>query len=534
MDLSTLSPEQKYAYDKFCKGENLFISGPGGTGKTKLIEYLVHQSKSTAQAHQVCAMTGCAAILLNCNARTLHSWSGIRLCKGQKDQIISGVLKNRTALSAWRKTNILVVDEVSMMSLKIFDIIEEIARIARRSSLPFGGLQVVFTGDFFQLPPVSTTGETDTELFCFESTNWLRVFPLANHVILKTIFRQTDPLYKEILLQVRTGDLTEENKKILQGYVKREYDPEQHNGCIPTKLFPTRAKTDYLNATMFAKLKEKEFVFECDRKTQCKTFLETNKAISPEYLSIGARMTAQEIDYEIQMLLNNTSMQQTLSLKKGCVVMCTVNLDMEQGICNGSQGIIINILENGPVPLPIVKFANGVTKPIHPHYRQSEECPTIAVGQIPLCLAWALTIHKIQGATLALADIDVGGNIFEYGQTYVALSRVQSLEGLYLTAFHAHKIKANDRVRQFYSQIPDITNYESIIPENSTELKTEDYGVPEGGQNDNEQLKSETVVNKFEEFAFGANRITECSGGERLNSDTLVKEFDPTIKRIRL
>jgi len=457
LPIHDLSLEQRYAFEKFKRGENLFITGPGGTGKTRLIEYLVNHAKSTAQPFQVCAMTGCAAILLpECNARTLHSWSGIRLAKGPKHRVVSSVVKNKSARATWRKVKLLIIDEVSMMSVKIFEILEEIARSTRLSALPFGGIQVVFTGDFFQLPPVGSSGEPDTEAFCFESAVWPRVFLRNNLVELRTIFRQTDPLYKEILLQVRTATLTKENEQILQRNVKRPFDPAQYNGCYPTKLFPTRAKTDYLNHMMFSKLESPEFVFTCVKKTACRTFLETNTALSLEQISTGANLTSAEVDYEVQQIMSNSSIQDALSLKVGAVVMCTVNLDMDQGICNGAQGIITEILDDTSIPTVIVQFVNGISRPIHPHFRQSEEYPTIALGQIPLCLAWALTIHKIQGATLAMADIDVGNQIFEYGQTYVALSRVQSLDGLYLAAFHAHRIRANERVRAFYSEFPKI------------------------------------------------------------------------------
>lgn len=139
--------------------------------------------------------------------------------------------------------------------------------------------------------------------------------------------------------------------------------------------------------------------------------------------------------------------------------MCTVNIDMESGICNGSQGTIIGVTTTGSgtgtgEALPIVKFSNGQVRTIQRHYWQSEEYPTIAIGQIPLTLAWALTIHKIQGATMSMAEIDIGQAVFEYGQTYVALSRIQTLDGLYLSAFHAHRIRANPKVTEFYKNIP--------------------------------------------------------------------------------
>jgi ATP-dependent DNA helicase PIF1 len=118
----------------------------------------------------------------------------------------------------------------------------------------------------------------------------------------------------------------------------------------------------------------------------------------------------------------------------------------------------INVSEHGNINIPIVKFTNGIVKHIYPHYWQSETYPILAIGQYPLCLAWAITIHKIQGATLTMAEMDIGQSIFEYGQTYVALSRIQSLDGLYLTAFQPHKIKANPKVIEFYRRIVPVPN----------------------------------------------------------------------------
>jgi ATP-dependent DNA helicase PIF1 len=126
---------------------------------------------------------------------------------------------------------------------------------------------------------------------------------------------------------------------------------------------------------------------------------------------------------------------------------------MEQSICNGSQGIIIDIIDNGKMKAPVVRFANGIIKTIVPHFWQSDEYPTIAISQYPLCLAWALTIHKIQGATLEMAEIDIGQGIFEFGQTYVALSRIQSLGGLYVSAFQPQKIRSHPKVVEFYKNL---------------------------------------------------------------------------------
>ena len=168
--------------------------------------------------------------------------------------------------------------------------------------------------------------------------------------------------------------------------------------------------------------------------------------------------------------------------------MCTTNIDLESGICNGSLGIIVDFHMKLGIPIPFVKFANGITREIQIQYWQSEEYPSIAIGQIPLCLAWAITIHKIQGATLSMAEMDIGRNIFEYGQTYVALSRVQSLDGLYLSGFYPENIRANPKVTLFYNQIPEV-EYEIEESDISSELDYEKYAYVENKQTENPSLE---------------------------------------------
>uniref|UniRef100_A0A6C0DV02 AAA+ ATPase domain-containing protein n=1 Tax=viral metagenome TaxID=1070528 RepID=A0A6C0DV02_9ZZZZ len=472
-----LSQEQKYALQKFKQNQNLFITGAGGTGKTKLIHYLVEYAYSQKKKIQICALTGCAAVLLGCNAKTIHSWSGIRLARGEIKKIIESVLRNRKAVNNWKRVHILVIDEVSMLSKKIFELLDIIGRKIRNNSLPFGGIQIVCTGDFFQLPPVGTPGEPDTVMFCFESERWLDIFPIENHIELKTMFRQKDPIYINILLQIRNGSIDEYGRRILKTRVNIPYDLSNNNGCIPTKLYPTRDKVEYMNETMFESLDEEEYHFTYSKKIDCRTIIENGKSLSAEQLEKCRKLTEQEIEFELDYLLKNTSCFPLLKLKKGASVLCTINLDLDNNICNGSQGVIIDIVESNGLFLPVVKFSNGVTQTFQPHYWQSEEYPSIAIGQFPLCLAWAMTIHKMQGSTLDMAEMDIGNSVFECGQSYVALSRIKSMDGLYLTAFNPDKIRTNPTVVEFYSKIPtipegsrepiDFTRYEMKEEENT-------------------------------------------------------------------
>jgi ATP-dependent DNA helicase PIF1 len=471
---SELSIEQSYAFDRFKLGHNILITGPGGTGKTKLIRHLVDYAKISGKSTQVCALTGCASILLGCNAKTIHSWSGIRLGKGPKEEIISQIMRSKFAKKNWKFVKILIIDEVSMLSMKLFEVLETAARVIRNTQKVFGGIQVVFSGDFYQLGPIGSPNEPDTCKFCFESTKWNEVFPMENHVILKTMYRQSDPKYIEILSQIRIGEISSDNVDVLKNYVKREYNQDEYNGCPLMKLFPVRNRADYVNKLMFDKIEEPIEQFEIVKMRECKTLLDSNKPIDEDVLLICNQLTKLEIETELEQLITNTPCIPDLELKKGTAVMCTVNLDMDRGICNGSMGTVIDFV--GESKSPKVLFSNGITMTLSIHFWQSEQYPTIAIGQYPLQLAWALTIHKIQGATLERAQIDIGQSIFEYGQTYVALSRIQSLDGLYLSGFQPGRIKANPTVCKFYSSIEKMGNIYSIVEqEPPSELDFEKY-----------------------------------------------------------
>lgn len=474
LNIDELSLEQKVAYDKFILGHNVFLSGPGGTGKTKLIQYFVQHATQTYKKIQVCAMTGCAANLLKqCSARTLHSWSGIKLAKGPNEEIINSVMKNFKCVNNWKKIKCLVIDEVSMLSLKIFNLLNELAKKIRYSDKPFGGIQVVFTGDFYQLPPVGNSSEPDSSLFCFQSLLWNTIFNQDDHIILKTIFRQKDQRYINILQQIRTGKIDEDSIEILKQYVNRKKDDD----ITITKLFSLRSKVDYINSTMYSKINEVEYTY--------KTIIDTNyiDCHSKHNNSKTTNVLNQKmIDYEINSLITNTPSKQILSLKIGSIVMCTVNLDLNNGICNGSQGTIVGFTNNDS-HYPIVKFYNGAIKTLSPYYWVSENYPNLAIGQIPLILAWAITIHKIQGATLKTAEIDIGKTIFESGQTYVALSRIESLDGLYLSNFDPNKIKTNKLVNKFYENIPihEYKDYEFSF--SNKELNFENYKYDDTNNN---------------------------------------------------
>ena len=447
-----LSLEQQHAFAKYSLGHNLFITGSGGTGKSYLIKTIKKDLESRGIKHAVCALTGCAAVLLNCYAKTIHSWSGIGLGVGTKEEIVDKAIRNKRATTNWKTTQVLIVDEISMMSLKIFEAIEQIAKCCKRQYLrPFGGMQVIFIGDFYQLPPVK-----DTQ-FCFESALWGQTFALENHIHLKTLYRQKDPEYIRILTEVRDGVLTEESLVALTARLNTKYDATQNNGIVPTKLFPRNADADRINQTMYLKLTETEEKYDLKTVTNLRMLNETSLPIPLDVMTKCVELKDEEVEQQLKLFCENSNLSPTLSLKKGAIVMCLANLDTDAGVCNGSQGIVVDFVANAQnVKCPLVKFLNGVVMMIQPRVYQHGDYPKFGVVQIPLRLAWAFTIHKSQGVTLDIAEIDIGTSIFEFGQTYVALSRIRSLSGLYLSSFNPRKIKTNPTVSTFYKTIPEI------------------------------------------------------------------------------
>jgi len=445
-----LNEEQNLIFEKYKKGENVFLTGPGGTGKSFLIKKIVKDAEENERIIQVCALTGCASILLNCKAITLHRFAGIGLANKPIPVILEELFKKKYKLKKWFKLQCLIIDEVSMMSLKILLLLDAIAKkIYNNLNIPFGGLQVIFSGDFYQLPPVMSQDDDEKEssMFCFEHPLWYQLFPPENQIVLKSIFRQEEEQFLKVLKYVRRGKITHSTKATLESRIfKKEQLEEIRKTKVLTIINPYKRDSDLINAKCYKELGDVE------NHTYNIKFLKSSKkkeeAVEDELHNLMLSSNA-SLKQEYEFLANNIMAEKTLELKVGTHVMCIANIDLNSTnqIANGSQGIIIGFTKG----LPLIQFNNIETPIIIDYYVwNSETNKNVSVSQIPLIYAWAITIHKAQGVTLDAAIMDIGKNIFEYGQTYVALSRVESLEGLYLTSFDYSKIAANPKVKKFY------------------------------------------------------------------------------------
>jgi len=449
--MDTFSEEQKLAYEKYLNGESIFISGEAGTGKSHLIKNIYSHALKNNKNIKVCSLTGCSAILLGCKATTLHSFAGIGLADKPNIEIVNYLFNNKHKLVNWKKLNILIIDEVSMMSLKIFLLLDMIARkYYNKHLIPFGGLQIIFTGDFYQLSPVSKNNENDeSSMYCFQHTLWNELFKKENHIILKNVFRQKDEKFLKILKYVRKGKITKTVKVLLENRVFTNEELNKiKNEKLLTILSPLKREVDKINKNYYFNLKN-----DTIKSYKIKCILNNTKSNSEiiELDEFDSRFKNNIYLYnDYYNLINNINIEKNIELKIGTQVMCIYNM-LSLNIANGSQGIVVSFSSND---MPIVKF-NDIEEPIEIKMNiwELELNRLIAIQQIPLIYGWAITIHKSQGLTLENAIIDIGSNIFIEGQTYVAISRVKSLEGLYLSNFDYKKISANKEVENFYNNI---------------------------------------------------------------------------------
>lgn len=437
--MASLTGEQQSVMDFLLRGDHVFLTGGGGVGKSYLLAAIDRDfpgmkhrfSGMRLPRIQMCALTGCAALLLGHKAKTLHSWAGIGLGKGTVGELYVKIRRNAKSMRNWLLTDLLIIDEVSMMTAELLDKLNELGKKIRKSTKPFGGIQILLVGDFYQLPPVSR-GDEKTQ-FAFESAVWKEA--AFTCVELTIIQRQKDEGFQRILKEARRGALTKESCQVLRQYEGRDW---RNQKIRPTLLFPRRSEVELINDTNLKALKGQRETFKARLVYDGKMpngFVESDEGFQRALTKMdadGAYSTQLELVQEAQVML-------------------IANIDPEAGLVNGSRGVVAGFCPSSH--LPIIEFMNGARKMIGQHNWPIEDYEFCARSQIPLRLAWACTTHKAQGVSLDSALVDIGAGNFEYGQAYVALSRVRSLEALFVHDFDPAAFRAHPTVRGFYQKM---------------------------------------------------------------------------------
>jgi ATP-dependent DNA helicase PIF1 len=441
--MDSLTEEQRAVFHHLLRGENLFLTGGGGVGKSFLLSVIATELPAWRKKWegrvvnlQMCAMTGCAALLLGHRAKTLHSWSGIGLGKGTVRELFVKIRKNGRAMRNWLSVDMLIIDEVSMLTAELLDNLNALAKMLRKNDRPFGGIQLLLVGDFYQLPPIRKGGAegSGAPLYAFEAECWPEVVPTAYE--LTVILRQREEAFQRVLMEARRGELSAASCAVL----KERW--EGHNwraGKIrPTLLFPRRAEVDTINEANFRSLLGRKETYEAKLVLQGKA-------------PIGFDMQGEAFLRAVQQFDSDAPYVTELDLVEEAQVMLIANIEPEAGLVNGSRGVIIGFCP--ATGNPIVEFMNGRREVIGRHAWPIEEYHFVSRTQIPLRLAYAFTIHKSQGSSVDCALVDIGSGNFEFGQAYVALSRVRSLEALYIYDFEPRAFRAHPRVKAFYQEM---------------------------------------------------------------------------------
>nr|BFD68615.1 hypothetical protein HAGR004_36370 [Bdellovibrio sp. HAGR004] len=403
-----LSPEQAAALDLLRSGENVFLTGGAGSGKSFLIRQFMRELD--AKEMPILASTGAAAVLLG--GRTFHSFFGLGIMEGGADATYERASKDKRLMSRLRKVEGVIIDEISMIPGQALMIAEALAQRARESKLPWGGMRIITVGDFAQLPPVTQSGARD---WCFLNGVWeASGFQTA---ILSHNQRVSENLFLDVLSDVRHGQVTERVRDFLNDHVQThdEDDPG-------TRLFPRKINAEKFNEKKLYEIDEEEVVIE-------------------------SAYTGSE--RHIQMLKKASPIAEKLILKIGCQVMFLQN-DPQRRWVNGTRGTVTDITSDQVT----VRKERGREVQVSKSsfaLQDAEGMVMAQVEQFPLTLAYATTIHKSQGATLDDLWCDLS-QLWEPGQAYVALSRLRSAEGLHLIGWNPRSIIVDPKVLQFYKQ----------------------------------------------------------------------------------
>ena len=395
---------QGLALEIMLSGQSVLLTGPAGAGKTFVLNQFIKLAKYETKHVSVTATTGLAATHLG--GTTIHSWAGIGVNDSIGHGFVDHIAKGRREII--EKTDVLIIDEISMLHDFRLDMVDEVCRLVRKKDEPFGGIQIIMSGDFFQLPPINR-GDSRAGGFVVNSEVWRELDPVICY--LQEQHRQDDEQLLDILNAMRAGDVRRHHAELL--LARSEVFPDDLEQM--TELHTVNVDVDKINEAKLETLEGDEVVY--------------------------SQMTTGSENY-VENLQRSVLAPAALKVKKGALVMAVKN-SPERKYVNGSIGTVIDF--EPYTDYPIVEFKNGKEVSMVPdtwELRDGDK-KRASISQIPLRLAWAITIHKSQGMTLDAARIDLR-KAFVEGMGYVALSRVKNLNNLYLTGINQMALKVSE------------------------------------------------------------------------------------------
>ncbi|MDF1879217.1 AAA family ATPase [Sulfurimonas sp. SAG-AH-194-C20] len=473
-------------------GNNVFITGSAGTGKTYLLNKFTFYLKSRKIIPTIVAPTGIAASHLR--GQTIHSYFSLGIRSEIDDDYIDSLLEKKYLQTRFAQLKVLIIDEISMVSPEIFSSIDKILQAFKSNTLPFGGVQTILSGDFFQLPPISRT-PTDKR-FAWQSPSW-KALGLKT-CYLQEKFRQDDNVLISILDEIRSGTVSSHSFDLLNARFHKDLDTD----FTPTKLYTHNMDVDRINIQELNKINNPAFTFK--------------------YKSEGSAKN-------IEKIFKSSLVLEEIDLKIGAVVMFIKN-NHDLGYVNGTTGVIVDF--DKETNLPLVKTTDGskIKVSLEEWTMENENANIVAkVSQVPLKLAWAITIHKSQGMTLDSAEIDLS-KTFEVGQGYVALSRIKNIQGLRLMGLNDKALLVDPLILHIDPRIKmasqKASDEISAISEEKLNEIFEAYVLSVDGLIDTDAIqKQETILNAEKKFVKRSSSPTHIQTKGLIENSASVEEL---------
>ena len=427
--MTELQAEQQAAVEACLQGRNVFLTGSAGVGKSVTLGRIrsALEEKHGADGVVVASPTGISAILVG--GATIYA-----AFKVHPSAVAKGLVKKN---KLWTGVRALIIDEVSMLDPALFAFLDRQARCSLDAEEPFGGVQIVAVGDFFQLPPVKG-GDSE---FVFETPVWEAL--QMQTIELKTVHRQTDKAFVEVLERIRRGQHTAADTTFLQNLApskKRRRGKEEVDEDVekiePTKLFCKRLNEHLSNVRALAKIKGPSVCYTLSMEVE------------------PGKWTSKQMEMVKKSVLKHFVVPERLELKVGAQVMLLANLSLPMGLANGARGVVVGF-DEGPDRWPICKFDQVERCIVRTHTltTKADRGITVTTVAVPLKLAWAITIHKSQGQSIDRLTVDLS-DAFAFGQVYTALSRAKATTNLQVINFKPERVKAHPKVVEFYRPVP--------------------------------------------------------------------------------